>query len=112
MLNDETRRDGTRCKRWGEAQRKTGGTRGLLLTVLRADLYSSVVAIYNLNYLPLSLRKRGFVLETRGNSENGEAAVSLCGMDAPRALSVLWRRRVGRVRRGGRTCRAMRKAGS
>ena len=50
--------------------------------MLRADVYGSVVAIYNLDYLPLSLRKGGVVLETRANSENGEATVSLRSMDA------------------------------
>jgi len=43
-----------------------------MLLVLCADLYISVfVAIYNLYYLSMALRK-GFILETRGNTENGE----------------------------------------
>jgi len=68
MLDDaETRRDQTRCKRWGKTQRKTGGTRGparetlvgCQLTRFRVVLCMWLVTTYNLDNLSLTVRVRG-----------------------------------------------------
>jgi hypothetical protein len=59
----------------GKCKMQTGGTRGLLLTVLHADLYSSndIYILYSLDYRCMVNRKRG-------DTENGETALAVCGV--------------------------------
>ena len=70
MVLGETRWDETRKRMGKKRKSKTGGTRGLLLTVPHAYLYSSNVSTYSLDYLPVSL-----TLSKGGNTKSGWKAI-------------------------------------